>query len=252
MGSDYQLVILAGGKGTRLSHITKGMPKCLLEVEGKKLLDYCISCYPNIDEITLLLGYGYEKVMEYVEGEKRKGNPLYASKVVKYSIEKEKLLGKGGAIYNGLMNGSIDREKPYIIHYPDDLILEEDFEEKLRSKHEENTKKGAWLTMVVVLEIESPFGRPVINGDGFVRKFEEKPWVSLTTNVGVYYVQPEVNEFILKKRPPFNLESDLFGELCEMGKVASMVIDRENWVPVNDEKGLEKAIKKVKLNKNEI
>ena len=243
---DYQLLIHAGGKGTRLSHITKGKPKCLLNIEGKTLLDYCINCYLSINKVVLLLGYGYDKVIEYVEGEKERGNPLYTSKTIKYSIEKEMLLGKGGAIHLALKNGVINPEKPYIIHYSDDLILEGRFEEKLIAQHEKNVEKGALVTMVIVPKVEYSFGMPVLGENGFVRKFEEKPLIPIPTNVGVYAAEPEVNEHILKRQPPFDWESELLKELCEEGKVGSMIIDEKNWIPVNDEKGLEKAIKRIK------
>lgn len=243
MVSDYQLVIVAGGEGKRLSHITKGLPKCLLDLEGKTLLDRCIELY-QIDEVILLLGYGYNKVIEYVEN--KKNSFPYNSKTIKYSIEEGKLLGKGGAIWNALEKKIINREKPFVLHYPDDLIFEEDFEKKLISQHEENRSNGAWTTMVIVPEVEYQFGMPVLDENGFVRKFEEKPWIRVPTNVGVYVLEPEVNDLILRNEPPFDFESKILKELCEMGKVGSMTIGKENWIPVNDEKSFEKAIRKIR------
>jgi len=249
MDSDYQLVIVAGGEGKRISHITKGRPKCLLEIERKTLLDYCIELYPTVNDIILLLGYCAEEVKKYVENKKME--PPYVSKTIKYSIE-EKLLGKGGAIRNALENEVIDRKKGYIIHYPDDLVLEgKDFGNKLISQHEKNKERGYLVTIVVVEEVEYPFGRVKLE-NGCVVGFEEKPWVPVMTNIGVYVLEPEVNEFIKKYEPPFDFESKILKELCEKRKAGIMVIDKENWISINDEKGLKKAEERIKHSWHEL
>jgi len=56
-------VIAAAGKGSRLS---MGMPKCLVEVEGKKIIDYQLNLLKNIEDVRVVVGYKCEEVIKYV------------------------------------------------------------------------------------------------------------------------------------------------------------------------------------------
>jgi D-glycero-alpha-D-manno-heptose 1-phosphate guanylyltransferase len=87
-----EAVILAGGIGTRLGHLTKDLPKPMLSFNGKPflqhLMDFWIS--QGIDSFILSVGYRYEKIKDYFGNE-------YREIPIRYSIEKEPL-GTGGAL----------------------------------------------------------------------------------------------------------------------------------------------------------
>ena len=90
-------VILAGGLGTRLRGVVSDVPKALAPIAGRPFLDWLLtmlSCR-GITKILLLLGYGADKIMAFVE-DGSKWN-LKAT----YSLEKEPL-DKGGALRNAL------------------------------------------------------------------------------------------------------------------------------------------------------
>ena len=91
-----QIVILCGGLGTRLSHLTKYTPKSMIQIEGKPFLEYQIENLKkqSIKDIVLCVGHLSEKIEGYFgNGEKFEIN-------IKYSYEKEKLFGPIGALKN--------------------------------------------------------------------------------------------------------------------------------------------------------
>jgi NDP-sugar pyrophosphorylase family protein len=90
------MIILCGGLGTRLSHLTKYTPKSMIQIEGKPFLEYQIETLKkqSIKDIVLCVGHLSEKIEEYFgNGEKFDVN-------IKYSYDKEKLLGPIGALKN--------------------------------------------------------------------------------------------------------------------------------------------------------
>jgi mannose-1-phosphate guanylyltransferase len=243
--SKYQVVGVAGGLGRGLMHRTKNeVPKCLLQVEGKPLLEYSLKLYAEdgFDDFILLLGHLYEKVIDYIEKSKFR-------KMVKYSVEKE-LLGKGGAIKNALDNGTIDRCRPCFLFYPDDLILQKGFPRHLASYHERKREEGALATMVSVPGTYYRYGVPVYDEKSFVKSFVEKPWVEIPANVAVYVLDPEVykiiDECVDLSKKPVDFEKAVLPKLCEMRALANFSLDYEAWVPFNDEKDYEVGVERVK------
>lgn len=91
-----QVVILAGGLGTRLRPITEKIPKPLVEVAGRPFLYWQLLDLKkqNILDVVLLVGYLGEMIEEYFSK-----NPMGMN--LRYSYEKEPL-GTGGAIKNAL------------------------------------------------------------------------------------------------------------------------------------------------------
>jgi choline kinase len=79
-----QAIIMAAGKGTRLAPLTDNIPKCFVEINGKKLLDYQIELYEryNINEIIIVTGYKSDLIEEHVKNKKHIKtvyNPFYES-----------------------------------------------------------------------------------------------------------------------------------------------------------------------------
>lgn len=89
-----QAVIMAGGLATRLRPLTNNIPKSLISIKGKPFLQYQIELLTRygIKNIVLCVGYMGKKIENYF------GNGNRFGVKIKYSYEKEKLLGTGGAI----------------------------------------------------------------------------------------------------------------------------------------------------------
>jgi NDP-sugar pyrophosphorylase family protein len=92
-----QIVILAGGRATRLYPITKTIPKSMVEIQGKPFFKYQLELLKKnkIYDIVMCVGTFADQIIEYFGDGKDFGVSI------KYSIEKpEKLLGTAGAIKN--------------------------------------------------------------------------------------------------------------------------------------------------------
>ena len=87
-----QAVILAAGRGTRLRPLTYHVPKSLLRLNGKNLIEYNIERLPaEVDEIIFVIGYLGEQIKNYFGNE-------FAGKKIKY-VKQNKLLGTGHCLH---------------------------------------------------------------------------------------------------------------------------------------------------------
>ncbi len=93
----YEIIILSGGKGTRVNKFTKKKPKCLIDIYGKPFLYYQLKylCKNNIKNVLLSVGYRSNQVKKYV-----KQNIDFIN--VKVVDDGKKLLGTGGAIIRSI------------------------------------------------------------------------------------------------------------------------------------------------------
>jgi len=93
----YEIIILSGGKGTRIKKFTKKIPKCLIDINGKPFLYYQLRYLKKcgIKKVILSVGYKSEEVKNYV-----KNNINFID--VKIVKDGKKLLGTGGAIIKSI------------------------------------------------------------------------------------------------------------------------------------------------------
>jgi len=91
-----QMVILAGGLGTRMRPLTEGCPKAMIMVEDKPFLQYQIELLREnrVTEIVLCVGYLADQIKDYFGDGRRFGVDI------RYSEEKGQLLGMAGALRN--------------------------------------------------------------------------------------------------------------------------------------------------------
>ena len=68
-----ELVLMAGGKGSRLGSISKKKPKCLIKIKGKTLLDYHIDFAKKnkISKIKILTNYKHTQIENYIKKKKK-------------------------------------------------------------------------------------------------------------------------------------------------------------------------------------
>jgi len=238
-----QVVVVAGGNAKRLG---MDVPKCLLEISGKKLVDICIESLVNegFREFVFLLGHKHEMVVDHIEGKK------YGISVT-YSIDPANATGwgKGKAFKYALLNKKIDASKRSLVVFPDDIVTEEKIFSRLLMYHADSMRRQATsATIVLVPGTEYPYGVAEVDADGIVMKFTEKPMVKVATSIGLYAFEPEVYNIIREKIDlddlhPIEFESVVLPHLAAEHKLASMSIETKNWVPINTLKEYERAIK---------
>ena len=178
---------MAGGLGSRLKHLTKEIPKPLLNIEGKPVLSYQIENLRRygIDEITLVVGYLGHKIINYF-GDGRK----FGVKI-NYFIEKEPL-GTAGALYH-LKDHLSDQ---FILLYGD-LVFDINFNRLIQFHKDHNAE----ITMTVHPN-DHPYDSDllVLDKENVVRKIikksEQRPaYYSNCVNAGIYVL----NKAILNK-----------------------------------------------------
>ena len=103
----FESIILLGGRGTRISKLTKNKPKCLIDIFGKPFLYYQLMYLKknNIKNVILSTGYRSKQIKDYV-----KNINFIKTKVVD---DGKHLLGTGGAINKSI---NILKKKFYVIY----------------------------------------------------------------------------------------------------------------------------------------
>jgi NDP-sugar pyrophosphorylase family protein len=239
-----QVVVLAGGRAKRMGI---DIPKCMLEISGKKLIDICIESLAKegFRDFVFLLGHKHEMVTQHVGDGRRYGIRT------KFSIDPASTLGwgKGKAFKHALETDKIDRLKRSLVVFPDDLILEEKVFSKILTHHIEAVRKnGVSACTLLVPGTEYPYGVAKVANDGTVLEFIEKPFLDKPTSVGVYVFEPVVYDVIskeisLRDPNPIDLESTIMPYLVTERKLTSMFIQSDKWVPINTMKEYEQAMK---------
>jgi NDP-sugar pyrophosphorylase family protein len=207
--SKYKAVILAGGKGTRLYPITKEIPKPLLPVNKKPIINYLVDLFfsQGIKEIAVLISKEFSEDFEWWE--KR----YYSDKNIILKEEAEPL-GTFGGLY--LLKKWI-KDEPFFFTNGDEL-KEIDLK-KMADFHQ----KAKTIATIALVEVQNPqdYGVVLCDDSGLVKEFLEKPKNPLSNyiNSGIYLLSPE----IFKYHPGLNfsmIEKDIFPELAKEGTLA--------------------------------
>jgi mannose-1-phosphate guanylyltransferase len=194
-------IVLAAGKGSRLSTYTEEIPKPMLPVRGRPVLDHLLRKLKGmgVEEVFINLHHQPDVIRSYFGS----GEKLELS--IHYAFEPE-LLGTAGALRN--FAGEISGESSFYVCYGDNLF-DCDFA-PLRSFHE---KTGALATIgLFVKEDVRGSGVAELDSEGRVIRFVEKPDPASVTshlvNAGVYVLSPEILSFV--SHVPCDFGHDVF------------------------------------------
>jgi NDP-sugar pyrophosphorylase family protein len=213
---DNVVVIMAGGKGTRLLPKTEKMPKPMLRLGVKPILEHIIerAKAEGFSRFVLAIHHLGEVIEEYFGDGKSLG--------VNISYVKEKTpLGTAGAL-------SLIEPKPSqpIIVTNGDVLTDVKYGDILDFHNHSNGK----ATMAVqVREWQNPYG--VVNTDGIeITNYEEKPVTRTLINAGVYVVNPTVLGLLTSSTP---CDMPLLFELARAkGMKTVAYFAHESWIDV--------------------
>jgi dTDP-glucose pyrophosphorylase len=175
---DLPVVIMAGGKGTRLKPITNVIPKPLVPVGDKTILEVIMDQFEGIGCHKFYMSVNYKAdMMKY-----------YLSQLDhKYDIEffmEEKPLGTIGSV--SLLKGKITT--PFFVSNCDS-INEQDYRD-VWDYHVNNHNDMTIVTMVKSFKI--PYGVIETGKDGLMTALKEKPEQNYQVNTGVYILNPDL------------------------------------------------------------
>ena len=175
---DISVVIMAGGKGTRLYPYTKILPKPLIPIGDIPIIERIINsfCDYNINDFYIPVNYKKGMIKSYFNDL----NPDYS---ITY-IEEDKPLGTAGSLR--LIEKTFD--KPVIVTNCD-ILVDADYED-IYKHHISSENK---LTIVSALKkVVIPYGVLNAGKNGIIESMEEKPCLSYFVNTGMYILNPEV------------------------------------------------------------
>lgn len=179
------VVIMAGGLGKRLEHLTRDTPKPMLRVGSKPLLETIVEGYADQGFRRFYFAVNYKA--EQIEQHFGDGNRFGIE--IRY-IREKKRLGTAGAL--SLLPEQ--PKEPFLVTNAD-LLTKEDFGYML----DQHTESGADATMGVRnYEMQVPFG-VVREEDGFIRSIDEKPLHRFTVSAGIYVLSPKMLELVPKE-----------------------------------------------------
>ncbi|MCV6594270.1 MAG: nucleotidyltransferase family protein [Silicimonas sp.] len=222
---DTRVVLMAGGLGTRLRPLTETVPKPMLNVGGKPLLEQIIGVFADQGfwRISISVNYRAEMVRDYFGD----GSDFGVS--IDY-IEEKQRMGTAGAL--SLL--SEPPEGPFIV-MNGDLLVTLQFADLL-AYHREKSARGT----LVVREYESqiPYG-VVRSEDGLMTGIEEKPVERYFVNGGIYVLSPEALDH-LTPGAPLDMPDLLLRLRAEGGNVGVFPL-RDYWRDIGRIDDLEAA-----------
>lgn len=215
-------LFLAGGMGTRLRPLTDRLPKPMVPVMGKPLLERSMEILKlhGADDIVLSTCYKPEAIERYF------GNGSDFGLKIRY-VSEDFPLGTGGAI----KNCEKYFDEPFFI-FNADILSNINFSEMLRY----HKRKEADVT-IAVTRVDNPSAYGVIeyDGNGYASSFQEKPAphevISHFINAGVYIVEPEVLRGIPSGRA-VSVEREVFPKLLEQGRKIAVYKGCNYWLDI--------------------
>lgn len=199
-------LILAGGRGTRLSRILHGTPKPLAIVNSRPFIEWIIRYLrkQKILEIVLSAGYLSEQIVDYSK------NFSLDNVSISHLVEDEPL-GTGGAIRNAILH--LECKYDTVIVTNGDSLALIDLNNFLEQFESDACEVGIVATKV---DDASRFGSLIIGVDGELLSFQEKYSSSGIINAGIYFIKPSAIKYF-PNSIPLSLETDVFPALLSMG-----------------------------------
>ena len=209
-----KIIIMAGGRGTRIAEQFPDIPKPLILVDGMPILEREIRSLASqgFTDIILTVGYLYDKIIDYFGDGSRLGVKI------EYFIE-DKPLGNAGALLQ-IKNLGND---PFLL-----LNADAAFDVDFRRMLEFHQKHGGLVTLFTHPN-SHPYDSSLVITDGehhvtnWLTKEDQRPqWYENRVNAGLHVISPKLLEQVrdkLKDKPKIDLDRDLLKPLCGSGQM---------------------------------
>ncbi|MDF2868542.1 MAG: Nucleotidyl transferase [Anaerocolumna sp.] len=219
------VVIMAGGKGTRLYPYTQILPKPLIPVGDKTITELIMDRFEAFDcnHFDLIVNYKKNFIKSF----------FLDNEVIRdvAFIEEKEFYGTGGGLK--LLEGKYT--EPFFMTNCD-ILVEEDYYEIMNTHIRDNNI----ITIVAAAKnITIPYGTIQVSDEGRVEQLKEKPSFSFLTNTGFYVISPE----FLKQIPEntFIHITDIIQSCIQKGeKVGIYPINERSWMDMGQLEELEK------------
>ncbi len=209
-------ILLCGGQGTRLRPYTYNIPKPMLPLGRKPILEYVIRNLKanGVSEFFLTVGYLKEQIMGYFGDGKKLGVKIH------YVEEKEALNTAGSTLpVKDLM------KETFVVQMGDHLSRI-----NVRKMVELHKKSGCIATIGFKRQgIPLDYGVAHIAAEGTVKDFQEKPIVTNMINAGIYVFEPSIYDYI---NPKEDFAKNVFPRLLAEKKPINSYIFDDFWLDI--------------------
>jgi len=231
-------LILAGGRGKRLKEISDSKNKCMVEVQGKPLIQYSLdwAIKTDVSEIVIVVGYMAEQIMDVYGNE-------YNGKPIKYVIQKE----QRGLIHAIECAEQAINKEDFMLMLGDELMMRPKHSEMIKKYHDENVFA---LCGIVIVEDKNLIKKTysIIQGkDDKIIRLVEKPDNPINNIMGTgncifkneifsYIPKTPINQKREEKELP-----DLIQCAIDDGKIVKSFIICDQYFNLNLKEDIEKA-----------
>ena len=219
-------IILCGGLSTRLGEITKDIPKVLLEIKGKTVLDWQLEKLKKISITEVVFAAGHlAEILHQNIGLHRDGVDLV------YAIEEEKL-GTGGAIKHAW--GYVSKPEEPVIILNGDILASVNLADMV--KYLSPASDGMILGALV--DDAASYGTLEYDSRFHLKNFKEKAGIHLPGHIngGIYIFNPQAKEYFPEEKS-FSIEYDVFPKMKDLYVYQS----NDAWVDIGVPERLEWA-----------
>ena len=227
---ETEVVVMAGGKGTRLDPFTKILPKPLIPLEGIPIIEHVLSSFnkSGFCNFKLILNYKKEMIKLFLS----EGKYPFKFEI----IEEEKFLGTAGGLY--LIKNKI--HDTFILTNCDTILSGDTT--KIMDWHRETNNI---ITLVGShKEISVPYGVLKFK-DGFLDRIDEKPKFDLFINAGTYILEPAVFEWV-PDNEFLNMDELIAKIIKEFPKKVGVYPHWEGWFDIGQWEEYQISLEKIR------
>lgn len=221
--NNVPVVIMAGGLGSRLSPITKILPKPLIPIGDTSIVERIIHNFTEFGYRSFYLSINYMKdiIINY-----------FRNKELDYDIDfiiEEDALGTAGSLH---LIKNIIREDFFLSNC--DILVEGNYKDMM-DYHKE--KENMLTCIASINNVTVPYGVFKVDTNNRISKFEEKPVYPYIVNTGLYILSYEILQYI-PAGEFFNITDLIDVLLAEGKKIGVYPILEKNWLDMGNYDGL--------------
>ncbi len=220
-------IIMAGGKGTRLKPITNIIPKALIPIGEKPIIELIIDKLSETGVKNFFISVNYKKdiIKQYFQQHEKTYNITF--------IEEDKPLGTGGSLY--LLKNKL--QGTFFVSNCD-ILIDQDLREVYRY-HQENQNE---LTIISALKhYPIPYGTLETGEEGVLKNMKEKPELTFQVNTGMYILEPHLLGEI-PENTFFHITWLIEKIQKRNGKVGVFPVSERSWVDIGIWKSYQESI----------
>lgn len=233
---NIHVVIMAGGKGTRLYPYTKILPKPLIPIGDVTITEHIMNKFMEFgcNKFTMIINHKREMIKAYFHENKLPDMSINF-------IEEERFLGTGGGL-------SLLRNKMAGTFFFTncDILLLEDYS----AIYDHHKASGNILTMICATKTLSfPYGTVDVSENGSIRSLMEKPSYSFLTNTGFYIIETDFFDYV--PDDTFIHITDIIQGCIDKGqKIGVYPVSENQWFDMGNHGDMEKMRDRFQIHEN--